>query len=60
FLSCLDYLPLALCLSILLFAGLTLRIGKDGIEPSRAEIFLKIHKRRKDGRPLDEESPKAV
>ncbi|RYR67335.1 hypothetical protein Ahy_A03g013660 [Arachis hypogaea] len=35
-------------------------LGKDGIEPSRAEIFLKIHKRRKDGRPLDEESPKAV
>ncbi|XP_020963965.1 uncharacterized protein LOC110265345 [Arachis ipaensis] len=35
-------------------------LAKDGIEPSRAEIFLKIHKRRKDGRPLDEESTKAV
>ncbi|XP_020967536.1 uncharacterized protein LOC110266842 [Arachis ipaensis] len=35
-------------------------LAKDGIEPLRAEIFLKIHKRRKDGRPLDEESAKAV
>ncbi|RYR12451.1 hypothetical protein Ahy_B04g069993 isoform B [Arachis hypogaea] len=35
-------------------------LAKDGIEPSRAEIFLKIHKRRKDGRPLDEESAKVV
>ncbi|XP_072062835.1 uncharacterized protein [Arachis hypogaea] len=35
-------------------------LAKDGIEPSRTEIFLKIHRRRKDGRPLDEESAKAV
>ncbi|RYQ95486.1 hypothetical protein Ahy_B08g090800 [Arachis hypogaea] len=34
--------------------------AKDGIEPSRVEIFLKIHKRRKDGRPLDEESAKTM
>ncbi|RYR74136.1 hypothetical protein Ahy_A02g008759 [Arachis hypogaea] len=35
------------------------RLAKDGIERSRAEIFLKIYKRLKDGRPLDEKSAKA-
>ncbi|XP_057723884.1 uncharacterized protein LOC130939835 [Arachis stenosperma] len=34
--------------------------AKDEIEPSRVEIFLKIHKRRKDGRPLDKKSAKAA
>ncbi|MED6125928.1 hypothetical protein PIB30_073313 [Stylosanthes scabra] len=35
-------------------------LAVDGIEPSRVEILLKIHKRHKDGRPLDEESANAV
>ncbi|KAJ1438650.1 putative transposase, Ptta/En/Spm, plant [Sesbania bispinosa] len=33
--------------------------AKDGVEPTRAEIIL-THKKRKDGRPLDEESAKTV
>ncbi|TKY46190.1 transposase, Ptta/En/Spm, plant [Spatholobus suberectus] len=34
--------------------------AKDGIEPTRAEVFILTHKKRKDGRPLDEESIKAL
>ncbi|XP_057426165.1 uncharacterized protein LOC130719563 [Lotus japonicus] len=34
--------------------------AKDGIEPTRAEVFILTHKKRKDGRPLDEESSKTV
>lgn len=34
--------------------------AKDGIKPTRAEIFILTHKKRKDGRPLDEESTKVV
>ncbi|TKY47020.1 transposase, Ptta/En/Spm, plant [Spatholobus suberectus] len=33
---------------------------KDGIEPTQAEVFILTHKKRKDGRPLDEESIKAL
>ncbi|KAJ1391691.1 putative transposase, Ptta/En/Spm, plant [Sesbania bispinosa] len=34
--------------------------AKDGVEPTRAEVFILTHKKRKDGRPLDEESAKAL
>ncbi|XP_075106356.1 uncharacterized protein LOC107779128 isoform X5 [Nicotiana tabacum] len=34
--------------------------AKNDIEPTRAEIFILTHKKRKDGRLLDEESAKAV
>ncbi|XP_057417491.1 uncharacterized protein LOC130711771 isoform X2 [Lotus japonicus] len=34
--------------------------AKDGIEPTLAEVFMLTHKKRKDGRPLDEESAKTV
>ncbi|KAH0655430.1 hypothetical protein KY285_030312 [Solanum tuberosum] len=32
----------------------------NGIEPTRAEIFLLNHKKRVDGRPLDDDSAKAI
>ncbi|XP_020208384.1 uncharacterized protein LOC109793330 isoform X1 [Cajanus cajan] len=40
----------------------TLMVEKaiDGIEPTRAEIFILTHQRRKDGRPLDDVSAKIV
>lgn len=34
--------------------------AKDGIEPTRAEVFILTHKKRKDGRPIDEESIKVL
>nr|XP_009764386.1 PREDICTED: uncharacterized protein LOC104216110 isoform X2 [Nicotiana sylvestris] len=34
--------------------------AKNGIEPTRAEIFILTYKKRKNGRLLDEESAKAV
>nr|XP_033509010.1 uncharacterized protein LOC104085055 isoform X2 [Nicotiana tomentosiformis] len=34
--------------------------ANNGIEPTRAKIFILTHKNRKDGRLLDEESAKAV
>ncbi|KAK6936290.1 putative transposase, Ptta/En/Spm, plant [Dillenia turbinata] len=34
--------------------------AKDGVEPSRAHIFIVTHKPRNDGRPIDEESAKKV
>ncbi|KAL5133681.1 hypothetical protein HKD37_03G006971 [Glycine soja] len=34
--------------------------AKDGIEPTRAEVFILTHKERKDGRPLDAESIKTL
>lgn len=34
--------------------------AKDGIEPTRAEVFILTHKKRKDGRPIDEESTKVL
>ncbi|KAJ1396109.1 putative transposase, Ptta/En/Spm, plant [Sesbania bispinosa] len=34
--------------------------AKDEVEPTRAEVFILTHKKRKDGRPLDEESAKAL
>ncbi|XP_060214215.1 uncharacterized protein LOC132641297 isoform X3 [Lycium barbarum] len=32
----------------------------DGIEPTRAEVYILTHTKRKDGRPLDEESSNTV
>ncbi|KAL3341364.1 hypothetical protein AABB24_025759 [Solanum stoloniferum] len=32
----------------------------DGIEPTRAKIYIVTHTKRRDGRPLDEESSNAV
>ncbi|KAK4342655.1 hypothetical protein RND71_038471 [Anisodus tanguticus] len=32
----------------------------DGIEPTRAEIYILPHTKRKDGRPLDEESSNTI
>ena len=32
----------------------------NGIEPTRVEIFLLTHKKRKDGRPLDDDSVKTI
>ncbi|XP_070029412.1 uncharacterized protein [Nicotiana sylvestris] len=32
----------------------------NGIEPTRAEIFLLTHKKHKDGRPLDDDSVKTI
>ncbi|XP_049399793.1 uncharacterized protein LOC125869753 [Solanum stenotomum] len=34
--------------------------AENGIEPTRAEIFLLTHKKRVDGRPLDDDSAKAI
>uniref|UniRef100_A0A0V0H436 Putative ovule protein n=1 Tax=Solanum chacoense TaxID=4108 RepID=A0A0V0H436_SOLCH len=34
--------------------------AENGIEPTRAEIFLLTHKKRVDGRPLDEDFAKAI
>ncbi|XP_070038904.1 uncharacterized protein [Nicotiana tomentosiformis] len=32
----------------------------NGIEPTRAQIFILTHKKHKDGRPLDDDSAKAI
>ncbi|XP_075086625.1 uncharacterized protein LOC107817705 isoform X2 [Nicotiana tabacum] len=32
----------------------------DGIEPTRAQVYILTHTKRKDGRPLDEESSNTV
>ncbi|XLT48267.1 hypothetical protein HN873_040871 [Arachis hypogaea] len=40
FLGCLDHLPLALCLSILLFAGLALRIGTSNMSSAPPWLYL--------------------
>nr|XP_018625592.1 uncharacterized protein LOC108944756 [Nicotiana tomentosiformis] len=32
----------------------------NGIEPTRVEIFILTHKKRKDGRPLDDDSAKTI
>ncbi|XP_018625947.1 uncharacterized protein [Nicotiana tomentosiformis] len=34
--------------------------AENGIQPTRAQIFILTHKQRKDGRPLDEESAKTI
>ncbi|TKY55804.1 transposase, Ptta/En/Spm, plant [Spatholobus suberectus] len=34
--------------------------AKDGIEPTRVEVFILTHRKRKDGRPLDEKSTKIM
>ncbi|XP_059306790.1 uncharacterized protein LOC132058255 [Lycium ferocissimum] len=34
--------------------------AENGIEPTRAQVFILTHKPRKDGRPLDEESAKTI
>ncbi|KAK6926427.1 putative transposase, Ptta/En/Spm, plant [Dillenia turbinata] len=42
------------------FACLMAEKAKDGVEPSRAHIFIETHKPRKNGRPINEESAKKV
>ncbi|XP_020088912.1 uncharacterized protein LOC109710609 [Ananas comosus] len=42
------------------FARLMAEKAKDGVEPSRAHIFIETHKPRKDGRSLDEESAQNI
>ncbi|KAF5745498.1 hypothetical protein HS088_TW07G01085 [Tripterygium wilfordii] len=42
------------------FARLMAEKAKDGVEPSRAQIFIETHKDRKDGRPIDQESARRV
>ncbi|XP_059305280.1 uncharacterized protein LOC132056895 isoform X2 [Lycium ferocissimum] len=34
--------------------------AENGIEPTRAQIFVLSHKKRKDGRPLDEDSASTI
>ncbi|XP_059309261.1 uncharacterized protein LOC132060304 isoform X2 [Lycium ferocissimum] len=34
--------------------------AENGVEPTRAQVFILTHRPRKDGRPLDEESSKTI